>query len=402
MRRMGDKRRKAVLAVALGTLAAVAALALSHGGGRAHLLRGRAGGFEVGLQDDAVFLKRDYFNRDLAFVEARALGVSWLRVNVLWDRAAGVSAAQRSAPPTEGAVPWDWSSYDDVIDAAATHGIHVELTLTGPAPAWATASHRIGVNRPDPVRFAQFVQAAASHFRGRVSRYSIWNEPNSASWLFPQARAADLYRLLYEEGYASVRSVDPVAEVLIGETAGPAQSAAVTPALAFIRAVACRDGRYRPTKACGPLVANGYAHHPYDFHNPPAHAFPSADAVTLGSLGRLTSTLDRLAAVGALSDPRGRPLNVYLTEFGYFSSGRDALPPETRAAYLGAAYKLAASRYPRVRQLLQYLLVDPPPGYPGAAFDTGLVSREGATSPAYAALFEWAADAARRGRLAPP
>ena len=72
-------------------------------------------------------------------------------------------------------------------------------------------------------------------------------------------------------------------------------------------------------------MADGYAHHPYDFANPPAAPYPGADNVTMGTLGRLTTALDRLAAAKALRTPDGKPLDVYLTEFGYFASGRVAV-----------------------------------------------------------------------------
>ena len=83
----------------------------------------------------------------------------------------------------------------------------------------------------------------------------------------------------------------------------------------------------------------------------------------------------RLAAAGLLSTPAGHPLPVYLTEFGYYRSGPHALAPDTRAAYLVRAFGIAARLYPRVRQILQYLLVAPPPGYPGGRFDTSKCRR---------------------------
>ena len=103
-----------------------------------------------------------------------------------------------------------------------------------------------------------------------------------------------------------------------------------------------------------------------------------------------------------MADREGRPLDVYLTEFGYFARGRRALAPGVRAQRLVAAFAQAASRYPRVRQMLQYLLVSPPPSLPGGRFDTGLVSRSGSESPAFAALAAWAAAALARGLIAAP
>ncbi len=96
--------------------------------------------------------------------------------------------------------------------------------------------------------------------------------------------------------------------------------------------------------------------------------------------------LDRLAASGALRDGLGRALDVWVTEFGYFQITDRALPPARRADYVRRAFELAASRYPRVRQLLQYLLVSPPEGFPGGRFDTSLLTRDGRPTPAFEAL----------------
>ena len=120
--------------------------------------------------------------------------------------------------------------------------------------------------------------------------------------------------------------------------------------------------------------------------------------MTIGSLGRLFAELDTLAREGRLSDPAGRPLDVYLTEYGLFARGRRALGPAERARRLAAAFATARSAYPRVRQMLQYLLVEPPPGSPGGQFDTGLVARDGAPTPAFGALAALARAAAPRPR----
>ena len=90
-----------------------------------------------------------------------------------------------------------------------SRGIKLQLTITGPAPASATADHKIGGNRPDPVKFAAFARTVAVHFKGRVDRYSIWNEPNLSAWLSPSKSAPQLYRSLYKAGYTAIKTVDP-------------------------------------------------------------------------------------------------------------------------------------------------------------------------------------------------
>ena len=319
----------------------------------------------MALQDNAVLLERHYYDRGAAFDRLRELGVSWIRAPVIWDRV-----------EREG-----WGQLESFVDAAREEGFEVQLGLIPPAPASATGNGRPGTFRPDPERFGAFARRAAEHFRSRVRRWSIWNEPNLVNWLTPVAEMPELYRRLYLAGHAAIKSVSPDAQVLIGETAPYVRRGDGMAPLSFVRRVV----------AAGPLTADGYAHHSYDFEAPPERDYPGDDNATLGSIDRLLGELDRLAVSGALRDGRGRPLDVWITEFGYLQTTGRALAPERRADYLRRAFELAESRYPRVRQLLQYLLVSPPAGFPGGRFDTSLLTRDGRPTPAFDALREWSA-----------
>jgi cellulase (glycosyl hydrolase family 5) len=343
-------------------LAGLAAFLLTRDDDRGTEPRARAG-LELALQDNAVLLERRYFDRERAFERARELGVTWIKVPVIWSRVG-------DGPD------YDWSQVDSLVDAARDAGFEVELQLTGPAPAPATGDGRVGVVRPDAERFGALTRAAVTHFGTRVDRWIVWNEPNLVNWLSPVEDAPALYRRLYEAAYAAIRASDPGAQVLIGETAPYVRPGDGMAPLAFLREL---------TRGA-PLHADGYSHHPYDFRRAPGRPDPDPDNVTIGSLDRLIGALDGLAASGRLATRDGRPLDVYLTEFGYLQRTRRAVPPERRADYLRRAYELASSRYPRVRQLLQYLLVSPPEGYPGGRFDTALLTRAGEPTPAFRAL----------------
>ncbi|HEY7374132.1 MAG TPA: cellulase family glycosylhydrolase, partial [Polyangia bacterium] len=348
---------------------------------------------EVALQDDAVFLNRSYYDRDRALAQAQQMGVTRLRVLVVWSRVPGADPDATTAPAHPA---YNFAGYDSLIDDAAQHGIRVQLDLTGPAPAWATGNHKQGIVKPDAAKFGAFASAAAKHFKGRVDRYSIWNEPNYVGWLAPQSEEASLYRALYSKSYDAIKKVDPNTQVLIGETAPYAESGRATAPLEFLRGVTCRTQIYAPAKHCAPLHADGYAHHPYEFANPPQAPYPGADNVTVGSLGRLTSALDRLAQSKALTTPDGKPLDIYLTEFGYFATGPVAVPPAKRADYLKTAFGIAA-RNSRVKEMLQYILVSPPPG---VRFNTSLINLDGKPTLPFTALAAWAHSNAKNGRVA--
>ncbi len=56
--------------------------------------------------------------------------------------------------------------------------MRVILTVSGPVPNWASASHRSSVTRPSPTHFQRFMTAVGRHYAGQVAAWSIWNEPN--------------------------------------------------------------------------------------------------------------------------------------------------------------------------------------------------------------------------------
>ena len=345
---------------------------------------------EIAVQDDAVFVARQYYKLNDALANAQELRASWIRVNVLWASVVRPNATARSKPKK---VKYDFAAYDQIVVAARGRGIGVQMALTTPAPAWATGNRKVGPYRPNPTLYADFVKATVKHFHSLVQRYSLLNEPNHIGWLAPLKSQAALYRSLYKAGYSAVKKTNSAAKVLIGETAPFARNKnTAQPPLKFLRDM------LKGTK----LRADGYAHHPYEYEHAPDYVYPGADNVTMGTLGRLTDELDRQAAAGRLRTPGGKPLDLYLTEFGYLRSGKFKLPDSTRGDYLKRAFDGALNN-PRVRQMLHFLLVEPGKKY--AFFDTSLVSRKGGKSSAYGALAQWAQGAASAGRIfgyAPP
>ncbi len=339
-----------------------------------------ARGMEVALQDDAVFLNQSYYNRDRAIEQAKRLRVSRVRVNVRWIEALAGGSPDRPV--------YDWRKWDAMVSVLAFHGIRVQMTLTGPAPSWATGNGRQGVYKPNPYRFASFAGAAAAHFQGRVDRYSVWNEPNYRGWLAPKSTAPQRYRAMYVRAYRAIKSADGRAQVLIGETSPTGHPRNAIAPLSFLRAIT-RRGRLR---------ADGFAHHPYAYSVPPGRRFGGRNDVTMGTLGRLNKALKRLARRGRLRRPSGGTVPLYLTEFGYHARGRHAISERRRASWTTAAFRIAA-RAPRVKQMLHYLLVEPAAG---GFWHSRLVTRGGRTERPYRSLASWARGAARKHRIRQP
>ncbi len=388
-----------ILRLLLPLAAVAASLTLP---GAAHAARG----LEVALQDDGVFVFQGYYNRELALAQAQRLGVTHLRVNVLWARVA--LGAESTTPPAERV--YDWPRFDELISDAARYGIRIQMTVVGPAPAWATGNRKIGNDRPNAAAFAQFAADTAAHFKGKVSRYSVWNEPNWHTWLIPSkdcrkgrwgrgcdAKLASAYRALYTGAYAAIKYNDPAAKVHIGELAPQGRKNVATSPLAMLRELTCSKKSWKAARRCAPLRADGFAHHPYAFTVKPSKHFGGPEDVTLATLSRLTKALDRLAKRRALATPDGKRLDLYLTEHGYFASGKRKLSQAKRAAYLRQSFDIAL-RHPRVRQLLQYLLVAPPAERD--TFPTQIADHSGREHLSFGALADWTRSHA--GQLARP
>jgi GH35 family endo-1,4-beta-xylanase len=350
-------------------LAATAVLALPSAAGAAP-------GMEIAVQDDHALVTQSYSkaNRNVTLDLARRFQTKWVRANVLWAASNGKQAKLKNKPanPT-----YDFTSYDQLILAARERDMEVELTISGSAPAWATGDKKIGPNKPNAKYFREFVKAVVAHYSGLVTRYSIWNEPNLSPWLAPLASAPKLYRSLYAAAYSEIKKANPNAQVLIGETSPYGTKGRSTPPIEFIRKML----------AGGPLTADGYAHHPYDFQHAPNFKWPGSTNATLGTLSNLTKELDRQAKSGRLRTPGGAALDIYLTEYGYLRAGRHKLSEGKRAQYLKQAYDIALAT-PRVRQMLQYLLIEPTKKY--QFFDMSLANSSGKTfGAAFNALVKW-------------
>jgi hypothetical protein len=364
---------------------------------------------EIGLQDDQVFVAQNLLTPQKGYDLAKQLGVSRLRINLGWSGVVGDTARDASVPHP---VPYDWSDVDRAIDQAAANGQRVQLTLLGPAPAWASARHGKPSNfKPNPRLFAQFARAAAAHFKGRVDRYSIWNEPNYSSWLNPHVTAPQQYRKLYIGAYKGIKRVDPTASVLLGETSPIGRAGVASSPLTFLRQITCSNVDYTAAKSCEPLRTDGYAHHPYTLLSGTAYGpyFPglTSDDVTTGSLVRLDQALDKLQARGAIINTSGgtnatrSPISLFLTEYGFYARGKSSastLPETQRAAYLRKGFQLAL-KDPRVKLVVQYLLAPQSPLY---SFDTSLVNKQGQPDLAFQSLATWVQQAEAAGQIVTP
>jgi hypothetical protein len=326
--------------------------------------------------------------------QINSFGITHVRQLVYWRdiapspdakaKPAGFEASDPNAYPRD-----KWDNLDGLIAGARERGIAVTLTLTGPVPKWATRDKRDNVSDPDPHEFGAFATAIGRRYGDDVSTWSIWNEPNQPQFLKPQYKSGKpyspkLYRKLYQAAYAGLRATPANARdtILLGETSPRGNSHIVHP-LTFLRGTLCLDSKYRRSKSCKQLPADGYAHHAYTTSAGPRWKPSNPDDVTIGVLSRLVTALDRAARAGAL--PARLP--IHLTEFGIQTTPDkiSGVSLERQAAYLAVAEHMAYVN-PRVATFSQYLMSDDPPrssGYRYGGFESGLRSADGKEKPAY-------------------
>ena len=371
----------------------------------------QAAGPELGIADDRILLAGGPL-ADEAVAEWADMGIEQVRILALWSRIAPNHA--------EGA--YDWASLDHAVDRVVAAGMEPVLNVTGPGPLWVSRRSERGEPRydPDPALYGEFARAVAERYGDRVDRYILWNEPNLAGWLMPQASCVGkrcssvsphLYRSLVRSAYPLVHAADPGAEVLIGALASRGdelrrENAKHRP-LAFLRAFGCVDARFKrlTTGRCRgfqPATADGFAFHPHGVLTSPETPFANPDDVSLASLSRLTSTLDRLQRGGRMKATTRR-FNLFIDEFGYQTNPPDKLagitPTQQDQWLQRAAYH--AWRNPRVKLFSQYLWRDEPRGanstYGG--WQSGLRYADGRAKPALKHFITPFALDSTRGRL---
>lgn len=368
----------------------------------------------VSIMDDQLLLdepSETVLERHMA--RFRSLGVDRLRVSAFWDQIAP-RPGRRRKPRFDAAYSGDGTKYrfqalDRVVRAAVHARLELMISITTPAPLWATGDPGKHDRqwKPKPGEFAMFARAVASRYGLWADQFAILNEPNQPGWLQPQTDrrgpyAPHHYRSLVRAAFPAIRQAAPRATILVGELASSGSKnvgpdSAIRP-LAFLRAFGCVSRSFRPVRTgrCRGFKrprADAIGHHPYEFFTPPSRHSPNRDDAAIGDGRKLLRFLDRLVAAGGLDSARREKLDLYYTEFGYQTDPPDpyaGIPLRRQNRWLQeAAY--VAWRTPRVRSINQFRLTDGPiaPGGGFAAyreFQSGLMFRNMRPKPAYASF----------------
>jgi len=162
----------------------------------------RGPGFDYGIQGDAI----TDGDHGRLFGAVQQLGFRWYKQQVEWFRY------------NPGPGQYDWGALDRIANSASAAGIKVLFSVVK-APQWARPAGDTDQGPPaDPATYAAFLSAMASHFKGRVQAYEVWNEQNLYyEWggLGNKLNAAKYVQLL-KAAYPAIKNADPSATVISG------------------------------------------------------------------------------------------------------------------------------------------------------------------------------------------
>jgi hypothetical protein len=179
----------------------------------------------VGLADsDLLGLSADEVGPTVARMSAD--GVTDIRILIPW------AAVQH----TQGT--YDWALVDRLVESAVAQRMSVLATLNS-TPEWAVPPGEPAIHgRPASAdAFGTFAAAVAQHFRGKVSAYEIWNEPNAAAFFAPTPNPAQFVDLL-KAAYPAIKRSDPAALVVTGGLGPIVDFAPITmDAVKFVKAM---------------------------------------------------------------------------------------------------------------------------------------------------------------------
>lgn len=161
----------------------------------------------VGIGDSNLYgMSPEDVNRTLDLVSAT--GARSVRVLIPWA----------DIEPNPG--QFNWGQVDLMVGAANARGLSVLGGMTS-APVWAIAPGAVPITSPpvSAATYGDFAGQVASRYRGRISAYEIWNEPNSVlSWMSgPQGpEPGGKYTDLLKAAYPKIKAADGGATVIGG------------------------------------------------------------------------------------------------------------------------------------------------------------------------------------------
>lgn len=167
-------------------------------------------GVNTFLEQEAEPEKREQIVRMIADA-----GFDWIRQQFVWEdieiHGRGDFVDRRNDPNGVDA----WAKYDQIVDLADQYGLGILGRLDNP-PEWAQTTPGNFAPPADVQDFVNFAAAAAERYKGRITTWQVWNEPNIYPEWGEQAVNPEAYTELLCRTYDALKAVDPNITVLSG------------------------------------------------------------------------------------------------------------------------------------------------------------------------------------------
>ncbi len=149
-------------------------------------------------------------------------GIGWLRQQFTWEDieiyGKGIFWDERNVDENRvigGVQRLDsyssWEKYDHIVQLADEYGVNILARIGSPTPSWAlpentTLAYGPPANLQD---FVDFAVAVATRYKGHITHYQIWNEPNLYPEWGEQLVDPAGYTELLCRTYTALKAVDP-------------------------------------------------------------------------------------------------------------------------------------------------------------------------------------------------
>lgn len=133
-----------------------------------------------------------------------ATNVKTVRIGIPW---AGVEQVQGQL---------NWTDADKLVNAAVSKNMAILVAINS-TPAWAVAPNNPPIVSPPAsmAAFADFCAKVAQRYKGKISAYEVWNEPNGVQFWRPAPDAA-AYTSMLKAAYPKIKAVDSGVTVIGG------------------------------------------------------------------------------------------------------------------------------------------------------------------------------------------
>ena len=133
------------------------------------------------------------------------LGFQWVKQNIAWR---DIESQQKGR--------YEWELADNVVRRVGKRGLKLIVRIDR-QPFWSQAAGTAPLDNAPPANladFGDFCYQLASHYKGKIAAYQVWNEPNLAREWGNQLPNPEQYVELLKVCYTGIKAADPDALVI--------------------------------------------------------------------------------------------------------------------------------------------------------------------------------------------